>query len=224
MVVNMQIGELNEKQIHRVVKGMLTHDNKKIQEVKVGNFIADIKIDNTIFEIQTSNFKNLVKKLNYYLSEGYTVRVIYPLVNTNKIFYIDRETHQERKVGRRYTYKTKYDALKELYWLKEFMSNKQFSVQLWLLDVEDYRYDDNKQRFVNYPTDVKEIIKLYNIEDFKQFIPDTLDKQFFAKDFKKETKTRSKYYHQYLKLLEYFNIISSVGKKGNAVIWQVNYI
>ena len=59
-----QIGTLSEKSIHSEIKNYL-EPNKEYQEVKVGNYIADIKRGNEIFEIQTQQFKNLIFKLKY---------------------------------------------------------------------------------------------------------------------------------------------------------------
>ena len=150
--------------------------------------------------------------------------MIYPLINKSQIHYISSETQQEEYTGKKYIYKTKYDALKELYWLKQFIGIDIFSIRIMLLEIKDYRYSDNKQKIKKIPADIVEEIVLHNVEDFRQFIPHTLKKQFSAKDFKRETKTRSKYYHQYLRLLEYFDVISNIGKSGNAIIWQLNYM
>ena len=216
------IGELNEKEIHHLTKMILSNWNIYLQEIKVGSYIADVKIGNYIKEVQTSNFKNLITKINYYLSNGYNVEIVYPLVNKSQIHYINRVTKGVDYKGKRHLYKTKYDALREIYWIKQFIDNDNFSIRIMLYEVTDYRYSDNKQKIKKTPTSLLEEIYIRNVNDFKQFIPKTLNKEFIAKEFRRETKTRSRYYHGYLRLLESLGVISSVGKKGNTIIWHIN--
>ena len=64
-----QIGTLSEKSIHSTIKKYI-ESNEHFHEVKVGNYIADIKIDNNIFEIQTQNFKNLLNTLEKTVKGG----------------------------------------------------------------------------------------------------------------------------------------------------------
>lgn len=218
------IGELNEKAIHHHAKMVVSNGNVDLQEIRVGNYIADIKIGNDIKEIQTTNFKNLVRKIKFYISQGYNVEVIYPLINKSQIIYMNRVTGYEDYRGKKHTYKTKYDALKEMYWLEQFIDNDSFSLRILLYEVQDYRYSDNKQKINKYPASIIEEVLIQNSNDLWKFIPNTLNKKFLAKEFKREAKTRSKYYHQYLHLLENFGVVSTIGKQGHAVVWQVNDI
>lgn len=218
------IGELNEKAVHHHAKMRASNGDYALQEIRVGNYVADVKIGNDIKEIQTANFKNLVKKIKFYISQGYNVEVIYPLINKSQIIYIDRDTDCEDYRGKKHTYKTKYDALKEMYWIKQFIGNDSFKLKILLYEIEDYRYSNTKIKIDKYPANVIDEILIQNSDDLRKFIPDTLNKTFFAKEFKREAKTRSGYYHQYLHLLEDFGLVSPIGKQGNSVIWQRNDI
>ena len=63
------IGEYQEKSIHNMLKNYFEPDLSS-QEVKIGNFIADIYNEEGIIEIQTRNFYKLKEKLQVFLSEG----------------------------------------------------------------------------------------------------------------------------------------------------------
>ena len=56
------IGVLSEITIHSVIKRFI-EPNEALQEVKVGDYYADIKNDDGIFEVQTRSFNRLRAKL-----------------------------------------------------------------------------------------------------------------------------------------------------------------
>lgn len=57
------IGTLKEKTLHAVLKNFYEPDTTH-QEIRVGRFVADIKKDNEIIEIQTRSFNNMRKNLH----------------------------------------------------------------------------------------------------------------------------------------------------------------
>ena len=61
-----KIGTLSEKSIHSTIKDYI-EPNKEYQEVKVGNYIADIMRGNVIYEIHTQQFKKLLDKIDFYI-------------------------------------------------------------------------------------------------------------------------------------------------------------
>ena len=60
------IGVLSEKTLHSLIKRFI-EPNDALQEVKVGDYYADIKNEDGIFEIQTRSFNKLRAKLTSYL-------------------------------------------------------------------------------------------------------------------------------------------------------------
>ncbi len=223
-----QIGTLSEKSIHSEIKNYL-EPRKEYQEVKVGNYIADIKRDNEIFEVQTQQFKNLISKLNYYILNKYDVTVAYPLVHEKYINWVDTESTEV--VERRKSSYKKYiqDIFKELYWIKDYIVNKQIKLMIISLEVNDYRYLDGYGQNSKYkatkidkiPTKILNEITIESIDDFKIFLPNTLPKEFTSKDFQKCTKSRSKYLGSGLKMLRELGIIQVIDKKGNAFIYKI---
>lgn len=223
-----QIGTLSEKSIHSEIKNYL-EPNKEYQEVKVGNYIADIKRDNEIFEVQTQQFKNLISKLNYYIKNGYDITVVYPLVQEKYINWID-PISTEIVERRKSSYK-KYiqDIFKELYWIKDYIANEQIKLKIITLTAEEYKYLDgygqnNKYKATKIdkvPSKIINEINIQSVNDFKIFLPDTLPKEFTSKDFQKYTKSRSKYIGSGLKILREIGVIKVIRKEGNAYVYEI---
>lgn len=203
-----QIGTLSEKSIHSEIKNYL-EPNKEYQEVKVGNYIADIKRDNEIFEVQTQQFKNLISKLNYYIKNRYNITIVYPLIQEKYINWIDpisTEIVERRKSSyKRYI----QDIFKELYWIKDYIVKEQIKLKIITLTAEEYKYLDgygqnNKYKATKIdkvPSKIINEINIQSVNDFKIFLPDTLPKEFTSKDFQKYTRSRSKYLGSGLKIL-----------------------
>ena len=222
------IGTLSEKSIHSEIKNYL-EPNKEYQEVKVGNYIADIKRDNEIFEVQTQQFKNLISKLNYYIKNKYDVTVVYPLIQEKYINWIDpvsTEIVERRKSSyKRYI----QDVFKELYWIKDYIVNEQIKLKIITLTAEEYKYLDgygqnNKHKATKIdkvPSKIINEINIQSINDFKIFLPDTLPKEFTSKDFQKYTKSRSKYLGSGLKILREIGVIKVIRKQGNAYVYEI---
>ena len=223
-----QIGTLSEKSVHLEIKNYL-EPRKEYQEVKVGNYIADIKRDNEIFEVQTKQLKNLISKLNYYIKSSYNVTIVYPLVAESYTIWIDKDSNEVLD-KRKSSYKRYIqDIFKELYWIKDYIVNEQINLKIISLEVNDYRYLDgygqnNKYKATKIdkvPTKIISEITIKSIDDFKVFLPDTLPKEFTSKDFQKYTRSRSKYLGSGLKMLRELGIIQVVSKKGNAYVYKV---
>lgn len=223
-----QIGTLSEKSIHSEIKNYL-EPNKEYQEVKVGNYIADIKRDNEIFEVQTQQFKNLISKLNYYIKNGYNITIVYPLIQEKYINWIDpisTEIVERRKSSyKRYI----QDIFKELYWIKDYIVKEQIKLKIITLTAEEYKYLDgygqnNKYKATKIdkvPSKIINEINIQSVNDFKIFLPDTLPKEFTSKDFQKYTKSRSKYIGSGLKILREIGVIKVIRKEGNAYVYEI---
>lgn len=217
------IGTLSEKSVHAQLKNLIA--DEKFQEIKCGRYVADIKIDNTIYEIQTQQFKKLIPKLEYYISCGYNIVVVYPLIQQSYINYIDELNDI---VDRRKSSYKRYiqDIFKELYWIKDYIVNEQIKLTIVALEVEEYKQLNGVSKYRatkidKVPTKVVSSIDLCKIDDFYKFLPDTLPKEFDSNMYKKHTHSRSKYLGSGLKMLRELGIIQVVRKEGNKYIYSV---
>lgn len=224
------IGTLSEKSIHSVLKEYI-EPNKEYHEVRVGNYIADIKKDNCIIEIQTQQFKKLIPKLNYYTGAGYMTHVVYPIIENKYINWVDpvsKDILERRKTTHKGVIQ---DMFKELYWIVNYIDNPLIELDLVLVNAEEYKYLDGygqygKKRATKIdkvPTIVNNILQIKSISDLKIFVPSTLKNEFSSKDFCKEAKCNKKWVSSGLKILRDNGIIKIVRKEGNLIIYKRNF-
>lgn len=224
------IGTLNEKNVHAYLKNYYEND-KNYQEVKVGSYIADIKRDNNIIEIQTKNLKYLVNKINYYINNGFKVKIVHPIMYRQTLIWKDcTDILVSKRISK--NYKVIQDSFYEIDKLREFIINNKIEVELVLIDFDDLRYMDvdgnrskraksNRQIKVNK---IEEVITLKSKQDLIKFIPDSLvNREFTSKEFKKESHVHDKYYNNILKTLRELKVIDIVGTKNRAYIYSIKH-
>lgn len=222
-----QIGTLSEKSIHSELKKYI-EPNTEFHEVKVGRYIADIKRDNNITEIQTKDFKKLIAKIEYYLSVGYNIKVIYPIIRERYTNWVDPISHEIIERRKSPIKGVIQDVLTELYWIQNYMDNELFKLNIVLVDAEEYKlldgYGQNSKKHATkidkIPTKVVEEITINSVKELSKLIPDTLKNEFTSKEFVKESKSRKKWAGSYVKLLRELGVIEIVRKEGNAYVYK----
>lgn len=219
------IGCLKEKPLHAILKNYICPDVSK-QEIKIGPYFADIFLENHIYEIQTSNFNVLRKKLEYFLKE-YKVTVIYPISAKNRICWINPDTG-EIKEGRMSPKKgNPFYIFPELYKIKPFLKNSNLSFKIILLNTKEYRMldgwsEDRKKggkKIKKIPVDIIDEVDLKNKNDYLkliEFLPDN----FTVKDFKSFYKISQKAAQCSINILYYMNGIIRIGKEKNAFVYK----
>lgn len=224
-----QIGTISEKSVHSLIKEYL-EPNKEMHEIKIGRYIADIKNDKCIYEIQTQQFKKLLNKIDYYISINQKVTIVYPLIKKKYINWIDPISNkilERRKTPHNGVIQ---DMFKELYWIVDYLENELVELSIILINAEEYKYLDgighnSKKRATKIdkiPTSIEELIKIKSINDLIVFVPDTLPKEFSSRDFIKHSKCNKRWAGSGIKILREKNIIRIVNKKGNSYIYSVN--
>ena len=201
------IGTYGEKRLHRVLKRWLCDDPQK-QEVAVGRHVADLLVENEIMEIQTKNLRALSEKLKSYLEDTeYRVTVIYPMIVERRIVRMDRETGEVISV-RKSPKKAKWiDALSELYWLREVLTDPRVSVRLLLITAEERRYSER----VRYrregvyegeliPETLSDEWLLSTPTDYEAFLPKGQD-SFTAAEYGVFSKQKGRHLYSCLNLL-----------------------
>ena len=222
------IGVLAEKNVHSIIKLYLEPD-KTYHEIKVGNFYADIKKDNHIYEVQTRSFDKLRAKLDCFLA-NYEVTIVYPIDYKKWILWINKDTGlvEQKNLSKR-TGNINI-IFKELYKIKTYLVNPRIHLKILLIDLEETRILDGYSKDLKkgstklnkYPLDLYEEIDIYNLIDYKLFIPYNLPIKFTSKDYAKLAKIRLSEAQIALNVLSYLDIVNKVGKDGKSYIYQVN--
>jgi len=215
-----RIGVLSEKTLHSVIKRFI-EPNEALQEVKVGDYYADIKNDDGIFEVQTRSLNRLRAKLTSYL-ETERVTVVYPIPATKRLIWIDAQTGEltaPRKSPKRGNY---FDAFPELYKLDMLIANESLRVLLLMIDIDEYRYlngwsADGKKgstRHERYPIALADSLLLKAKEDYEELLPSDLCSPFTSKEFATAAKIQIRIAQTVLTVLLKRGAVQCVGKRG----------
>ena len=220
------IGTYYEKTLHSMLKACYEPDESYHEITNLG-YIADIKNESCIIEIQTSGFFRLKQKLAAFLPQGRVV-VVYPLPFTKWLVWVDKETGETTKKRKSPKQGCLFDAVRELYTIREYITHPNFELRIVFFDVDEHRNldgwsEDKKRgssRVERYPVGFVNEYSFCVAEDYLRFLPEGLPERFTAKDFAAAIKRNASTARLTINLLRIFELIEAVGKSGNAVIFQ----
>ncbi len=239
------IGTLGEKRLHAIIKRYLCEDITAHEQLvgdmavttdeggqvvgKKRRMIADILTpDGQIFEVQTGGLFPLQKKIAWYLSHTpYRVTVVYPIAAVKYLSRIDPTDGQiisRRKSPKRG--KIEHIA-KELYWISEFIGDPRFSLRVLLLEMDEYRLNDGRDRrgrpcttrYERIPIALLEDVTLATPEHYAAlFLPDSLptDEPFTAAVYARATGLKGKTIYGILYLLCRLGLLEQTEKIGRS--------
>lgn len=224
---NKGIGTLSEKTLHAVLKLYYEPDEDK-HEVAMSGYYADIYNDKGIIEIQTRQLNKLRDKLSVFLQD-YHVTVVYPLPFNKWLSWVNPdngEVQGRRKSPRHFT---EYDAFYELYKIKSYLKNPNLSINLVLMDMEEYKllngwsYDKKRgsTRYDRVPVGIRRIVKFDRIEDYMQLVPADLKEDFTVKDFAMAAGVSVEVSRYTLNILNYLEIVKRTGRVKNGYVYNV---
>lgn len=178
--------------INTYLRKKITKD-KSLHGVNVGDYTADVKIGNVIYEIMPGHTKAFLNKLEYLVENNFKVVVVMPIIRTQRTEFYNNEyelvaSRHLRKLG------TFYDKFKDIYWLDKYIRNGQISIKLELVDLlktkVKTKYNTSYGHDEQIVTGIKSELALNNKEDYKYFIKD-LPKKFDYNDFVANSKSGS---------------------------------
>lgn len=224
---NKGIGTLSEKTLHAVLKLYYEPDEDK-HEVAMSGYYADVYNDKGIIEIQTRQLNKLRDKLSVFLQD-YHVTVVYPLPFNKWLSWVNPdngEVQGRRKSPRHFT---EYDAFYELYKIKSYLKNLNLSINLVLMDMEEYKllngwsYDKKRgsTRYDRVPVGIRRIVKFDRIEDYMQLVPADLKEDFTVKDFAMAAGVSVEASRYTLNILNYLEIVKRTGRVKNGYVYNV---
>lgn len=218
------IGEIKEKSIHSCLKNYF-EDNKDFQEVRVDNFICDIKNEYGIIEIQTRSFDKLRHKLNDLL-KNYDVTIVYPIIVNKKIIYLDNE---EKGIRQSPNHKTIFSAFKELYKIKTYLTNPHLHfhfVYLESLEVKKgYRLNKyHKLKPLSEDSIPLSIIKEESYETYTDFykILEGISDNFTVKSLSKLKKAKKEDVQICMTVLKYLGIVAHIDTIKKEYVYKLN--
>lgn len=227
------IGTLSEKSLHAALK-LYFEPHSDCQEVKIGDFVADIVGENDIIEIQTRSLSSMKKKLSQFLAAA-PVTVVHPIIVNKRVICIDEATGAVTSKRKSPKHGNIYNALEELWGIREFLTNERLTVCLMLIDAEEIRlyggdvpkYGGKKQRSPKgyfksdrIPTKLYDEVYIKSIRDYGMFIPDNLPTQFTVKIFAEKANITSYTAGFALHLFSEIGVVERVGKQGKAYLYE----
>lgn len=222
------IGTYKERSQHLVLKNYF-EENTGFHEVPVSGYIADIKKDNDITEIQTSGFGSLRRKLEAFSALDYSVTVVYPAPVRQRIVWIDPETG-ERTEGRLINRpKAIYKLLPELLHISDYIGNEKICVRAVSLCSESVRLldgfgDDRKKRATKIDTVPVEILDITDIRDadsLRTLLPFNKGLKLKSGDISKLLTLSRRNLWAAIKLLVKLEILIPSAKEGNSIVYTV---
>ncbi len=219
------IGTYKEKKLHVILKKYFEPE-EDYHEVPTNGFIADVRRDNEIIEIETSGFSGLKPKLEAYLPE-YHVTLVHPLAAKKYVSWIDSENGgiSDRKPSPKK--ENIYDLLFELIYILPYVKSPNLTIAGPLLEIDEYKIlGKNRQkrwgthRYERIPVDIYGIITLSTDEDYAAAVPDGLNEQFTVLEFAKGAKIKRDTAYAVLKVLCERGVVEQSGKRGNAGLYS----
>lgn len=223
------IGTEREKSVHAALKFWEDPDPTH-QEIPLLGHVADIFDGEQVVEIQSAGLYRLKSKLEDFLVE-YPVKVVYPIPHRKTLVWIDPESGEEMARNVSHHIGSYYLAFRELYGILPFLKREGLTVELLLVDMEEYKLLDgwsrDKKRGAHkqdrIPLRIAGIRRLSRAEDYRAFVPFDADTPFTAKELCDAVHFHRKGHSAstILRVLREMGVVEPVGKKGRAILWQV---
>ncbi len=129
-----------ERSLHASLKKHFCPDESH-HEIKIGRYVADACINETIFEIQTGNFAPLRKKLQFYLENTeFNIVIVRPLAKNRRIFWLDEESGELKNAPRLSSkHENLASGIADIHYISEFLGNERVSFCFVLMEIDEVR-------------------------------------------------------------------------------------
>jgi len=221
-----KIGTLHESSLHSELKLWYKEPSDQL-EAPVENFIIDIVRDNLLIEIQTKNFSIIKKKLET-LMTNHKILLIHPIVKDKWIINVDFQSN--RTISKRLSPKhnSYIDIFEEMIRIPELISNPNFTLELPLVQIEEYRRKDGngcwrRNGWSIYDQKLVKILEkraFYTPMDFLMLKPTSLKTPFTNMDLAYSLKKPLNLARKMSYCLRKMGIIKIAGKKGRSLIFD----
>jgi len=219
---------MTEYTLHSEIKRWYMGSGDEL-EVKVDDFVIDVLRDNLLIEIQTGNFSAIKKKLNKLLLNSNQVRLVYPIAQLKWIVHVSRSGEFVRR--RKSPKKGKVtDLFYELVHAPSLIKDKNFSLEVLLIEEEEIRCNDGRGSWRRRGASVKDrkLLKIFDrivfedSNDFLEFLPEELNDHFTNKVLAQKLGVSVRLAQKITYCLRKMDAISVAGKRRNQLLFQVS--
>lgn len=183
------IGMLGEKTLHSALKYYYEPDATRHEQAEAG-FLADIKNEDGVTEIQTGSLFALNRKLDKYLPDT-PVTVVHPVVRRRKLIYRDPETGELNSGRLSPKTGTILTAFSGLVHILSQLKKEGLVIAVPIVDAEEYRVKTGEKRrrgrpdVIKYelvPTELVDEWVFVTPSDWLRVLPEGLPTPFTAKE------------------------------------------
>lgn len=221
------IGTLAEKPLHRLLKAYYLPPEGRT-EAPLGRHVVDILSPAGAVEIQTSGLYPLRKKLPALLAL-LPVTVVYPVAHEKRIHWVDPGSgalsggRKSPKTG------TGADALRQLFWLRDWIGHPGLTICLPMVDLEEYRLLDGwgnggkrgSHRLCQIPVDLWDELVLRTPADLLQLLPAGLPATFTRAQLQRAARLSPRAAGDGLRLLTGLGVVQPAGRQGKSLLYCV---
>lgn len=226
MTKTRNIGVLNEGALHAALKAQYVGADGQV-EVSFGDFVADVLCDGVIYEIQTSSFSGLARKMHA-LAELSPIVLVHPIPQAKYLLRLrDSETGEftRRRSPKR---GAMVHILRELVYIPELLNHPNFAVEAVLTEEEELQTYDPKarrgrggwRRKGRHLLDVVERYRLSSADDLWAFVSDKLPEEFTTQDLAAAMGQPKALAQQMAYCLRHLGAIDVRAKIGNSLVYR----
>lgn len=223
------IGTLGEKRMHTIIKELFCADAHYHEVALEGTrYVADVRMGNEIFEIQTGAFAPMKKKLDYYLSKtDCTVTVVHPVAVKRQTVWIDPTTREIAKQTRPTVAERDRDLLAALFPLRDLLPHPRLSFHLLYIEAVDFRILSPRKtsgrgarKYERIPLALLGEETFRAPRDFARFLPEALPAHFTVKDLSLATGIRGVDAYSAARVLLALGLIAAAEPIGRAMAFR----
>ena len=219
---------MTEYSLHSEIKHWYRRSGDEL-EVKVEDYIVDVIRGKLLVEIQTGNFSAIKNKLKKLLRNNNQVRLVYPIAELKWIVHVSESGEFIRR--RKSPKKGKLtDLFYELVHAPSLIKDRNFSLEVLLIEEEEVRCDDGRGSWRRKGVSVKDR-KLLNVfdrivfedsQDFLKVLPKELNGGFTNKVLAQKLGVSVRLAQKITYCLKKMDAISVAGKKRKELLFHVS--
>ena len=221
------IGTLNEGALHAALKQHYGGSDAQF-EVPFLGFVADVVRDGTIFEIQTSSFSGLERKMRA-LADQCPVVLVHPIAAQKTLVRLKDSSSGEYTRRKSPKKGALCHILGELVYLPSLLNHPNFAVEVALINEEQHSTYDAKARRGRggwrmrgrHLLALVDRMRIDAVEDLLGFVLEPLESPFSTQDLAKAMGQPVHLARQLAYCLRHGGLISVCGKQGNALLYQM---
>jgi hypothetical protein len=221
-----KIGMLNEGALHAALKEDYL-GKTGLAEVPFGGFVADVVRDGVIYEVQTSSFSGLARKMSV-LADLSPVVLVHPIPQSKHLVRVqDTETGEftRRRSPKRGAI---VHILRELVYLPEMLKHPNFAVEVVLTEEEEMQTFDPKarrgrggwRRKGRHLLNVLERYRVQSADELWAFVVEELPDEFTTAHLAASMGQPKALAQQLAYCLRHLGAVEVCGKTGNALHYR----